>query len=67
MLTEIPRAQKERYIVFEERDGHYDLIDDFVHDEVRYPVRITVENGAYVYYSNEKEAFRRPVNNQPAH
>ena len=54
-------------IVFEERDGHHDLIYDFVHDEVRYPVRITVGNGAYVYYSDEKEAFRRPVNNELAH
>ena len=31
--VEIPRAGKERYFVFQGRDGGYTLVDDFVHPE----------------------------------
>lgn len=60
VLIEIPRADKERYLVFQQRNGRYDLIDDFVHDKVPYPAAIRAEDGAYVYYSQAKELFRRP-------
>jgi hypothetical protein len=60
VVTEIPRAEKDRYIVFRGRHNQYELIDDFVNREIVYPLAIREENGSYVYYSRGAvEAFRR--------
>ena len=61
VVIEIPRAGKDRYIVFQERQGAYELVDDFVGAEIAPPLRIREQDGAYVYYAQGgKEAFRRP-------
>jgi len=61
VVIEIPRAGKDRYIVFHERQGAYELVDDFVAAEIAPPFRIREEDGAYVYYTQgNKETFRRP-------
>jgi hypothetical protein len=60
VVTEIPRAEKDRYLVFRGRHNQYELIDDFVDREIVYPFGIREENGSYVYYSRGVvEAFRR--------
>jgi hypothetical protein len=60
VVTEIPRAEKDRYIVFKGCNEQYELIDDFVNQEIVYPFGIREENGSYVYYSRGVvEAFRR--------
>jgi len=62
LTQEIPRADKERYILFRGRNGHYELLDDFVEREISYPFSIREEGGFYVYYQRDaKEAFRRPL------
>jgi hypothetical protein len=62
ITIEIPRADKDRYIVFRGFQGHYELIDDFVNAQVPYPFGIREQDGAYVYYYTPelKELFRRP-------
>jgi hypothetical protein len=60
VVIEIPRAERDRYIVFRGRNEQYELIDDFVNQGIAYPFGIREEAGTYVYYSgNGKEAFRR--------
>jgi hypothetical protein len=62
LTHEIPRADKERYILFRGRNGHYELLDDFVEREIPYSFDIREEGGFYIYYQRDgREAFRRPV------
>lgn len=62
VAIEIPRAEKDRYLLFMDRNGHYELIDDFVNNPIPAPFGIREESGEYVYYSSGgKEAFRRPA------
>ena len=60
VTIEIPRANKDRYLVFRGREGRYELIDDFVHAEASYPFEIREGDGAYIYLQRGKELFRRP-------
>ena len=60
VTLEIPRANKDRYLVFRNRDGRYELIDDFVNDAISYPFEIREGDGAYIYLYGGKERFRRP-------
>jgi hypothetical protein len=60
VTIEIPRANKDRYLVFRELYGRYELIDDFVRAEISYPFEIRESGGDYVYLQNGKELFRRP-------
>ena len=59
VTIEIPRANKDRYLVFRGRDGRYELIDDFVHAEALYPFEIREGDGVYIYLHDGKELFRR--------
>ena len=63
VTIEIPRAAKDRYLIFRNRNGRYELIDDFVNAEASYPLEIQVRDSAYVYLHGGRELFRRP---QPA-
>jgi hypothetical protein len=38
--------------------NRFQLVDDFVHDEISYPFEIREENGTYVYSQSSKELFR---------
>ena len=61
VTIEIPRAGKDRYLVFRGRQSRFHLIDDFVHDEISYPFEIHEESEAYVYRDGRsREYFRRP-------
>jgi len=60
VTIEIPRANEDRYLVFRDRYGHYELIDDFVRAEISYPFEIRESDGDYVYLQNGKVLFRRP-------
>jgi len=62
VTIEIPRADRDRYIVFRGHQGKFELIDDFVNAEIPYPFGIREQDGAYVYYYTPggKELFRRP-------
>ena len=61
LTHEIPRAEKDRYIFFRGRNGHYDFLDDFVEREIGV-FGIREEGGFYVYYLQDgREAFRRPM------
>lgn len=57
---EIPRAGKDRYLVFQKREGRYELIDDFVQAEASYPLEVRERDGMYVYLHGDRELFRRP-------
>jgi len=59
VTVEIPRANKDRYLVFRGRDGQYELIDDFVHAEASYPFEIRDQDSAYIYLHDGRELFRR--------
>ena len=62
VTVEIPRADKDRFIVFRGRHGRYELIDDFVHDEISFPFGIREESKSYVFFDRDgKELFRRPT------
>lgn len=62
VTIEIPRANRDRFIVFRGRNGRYELIDDFVHDEIPLPSSIREEGGSYVFFDRVgQELFRRPV------
>lgn len=62
ITIEIPRADRDRYIVFRGRQDKYELIDDFVHANIPSPFGIREQDGVYVYYYTPggKELFRRP-------
>jgi hypothetical protein len=57
---EIPRAEKERYLLFHERGGRFELLDDFVQG---LPVAsIREEHGTLLFLSSDgSELFRRPI------
>jgi hypothetical protein len=59
---EIPRANKERYIIFRGRNGNYEVADDFVYDETPLPSSIREEKGTYIVFDRDgRELFRRPA------
>jgi hypothetical protein len=60
VTIEIPRAEKDRYLVFRGRDGRYELIDDFVEAEASFPFEIREGDSTYIYVHGGKELFRRP-------
>lgn len=61
LTHEIPRADRDRYILFRGRDGHYDFLDDFSEREIGV-FGIREEGGFYIYYLQDgREAFRRPM------
>lgn len=47
--VEIPRANKDRYLLFEERNGSYALVDDFVAPGASQIMRVREENGVFIY------------------
>jgi hypothetical protein len=59
---EIPRANKERVLVFRGRNGRYALIDDFVAGEEPEISKLQVLNGQLVYSDEEgKQVLVRPL------
>ena len=60
--VEVPRASRERYFVFEGRDGMYTLVDDFVHPDTAGLLHsVTRRGGDLVFTSIDgKEALIRP-------
>jgi hypothetical protein len=60
--VEIPRASKERYFVFQGRDGAYALVDEFVHPDTAGLLRSVVRRGNDLVFtsSDGKEALVRP-------
>jgi hypothetical protein len=64
--VEIPRAEKNRYFLFRAREGGYELLDDFVEQEIVYPYQVRHEGGYYVFVTNSKpEVFRRQESHGP--
>jgi hypothetical protein len=60
--VEIPRAGKNRYLLFGERDGSYTLIDDFVAPSAPEIMRVREENGVLIYSTRSGQSvLRRPV------
>lgn len=57
---EIPRAARKRYLVFELKNGTYELIDDFVGGEIAYPYSVREDAGYYIFSAAGKDFFRRP-------
>jgi|ERR1051326_415101 hypothetical protein len=60
VTIEIPRASNDRYLVFRDHGGRYELIDDFVNAEISYPFEVREQDSAYVYLQGGTERFRRP-------
>jgi hypothetical protein len=57
--VEIPRAEKERYLLFHGESGHYLLVDDFIHSETPLPLGVYEESGSFVFLDqNGHELFR---------
>jgi hypothetical protein len=65
VTIEIPRANRDRYLLFRDRDGRYELIDDFVNAEISYPFEVREQDSAYVYLQGGTERFRRPRRDRP--
>jgi hypothetical protein len=64
VAVEIPRANKERVLVFRGRDGHYTLIDDFVAETDEEIKLVREEAGRLVYCSFAgKPLVSRPLAN----
>jgi hypothetical protein len=62
LTCEIPRTNKDRYILFRGHNGQYELLDDFVEREMTYPFNIREDGRFYIYYQLDgKEVFRRPL------
>jgi hypothetical protein len=60
--VEIPRAGKNRYLLFVERDGSYTLIDDFVVPSAPEIMNVRKENDALVYSTRSGQTvLTRPV------
>lgn len=63
---EIPRADKERYLLFHGKDGHYNLVDDFVHPETPFPGGVREAPGSFVFLDDQgRELFRHSPNPRP--
>jgi hypothetical protein len=60
--VEVPRAGKERYFVFQGKDGVYTLVDDFVQPETAGLLRSVVRRGNDLVFTSidGKEALVRP-------
>jgi hypothetical protein len=60
--VEIPRANKERYFVFQGRDGVYTLVDDFVHPDTAGLLHAVTRRGNELVFTSidGKEALVRP-------
>jgi len=61
IVIEVPRLEKDRYIVVRGRDGKYDVVDDFVDRELPVAFGIREENGFFVYSARGHDVFRRAV------
>lgn len=60
--VEIPRAEKNRYLVFEEKNGFFTLVDDFVAPSDPEIMQVREENGLLVYSTrNGQRVLTRPV------
>ena len=60
--VEIPRADKNRYFLYEERDGSYTLVDDFVAPSSPEIMRVKGENGALIYSTRSgQNVLTRPI------
>ena len=60
--VEIPRASRERYFVFQGKDGVYTLVDDFVHPDTAGLLRSVIRRGNDLVFTSidGKEALVRP-------
>ena len=60
--VEVPRASKERYFVFQGREGVYTLVDDFVYPDTPGLLRSVVRRGNDLVFTSidGKEAVVRP-------
>jgi hypothetical protein len=60
--VEIPRAEKNRYLVFEEKNGSYTLIDDFVAPADPEIMQVREEKGLFIYSTRAgQRLLTRPV------
>lgn len=60
--VEIPRADKNRYLLFVERNGSYTLIDDFVAPSVPEIMQVREENRVLIYGTRSGQTvLTRPV------
>lgn len=63
VTIEVPRADKDRFIVVQERNGQCEVLDDFVYEDVPEAFGVHRDSDSYVFVSrNGKEIFRRPEN-----
>ena len=59
---EIPKAERNRYLVFEEKNGSFSLIDDFVAPSAPEIMQVRQENGILVYSTRSgQRVLTRPV------
>lgn len=60
--VEVPRASKERYFVFQGKNGAYTLVDDFVHPDTAGLLRSVSRRGNDLVFTSidGKEALVRP-------
>jgi hypothetical protein len=59
---EIPRAEKDRYLVFRGRNGRFTRIDDFVESSDLAILQVREEKGQLVYCNREGDVvLRRPL------
>lgn len=60
--VEVPRANKERYFVFQGKDGVYTLVDDFVYPDTAGLLRSVIRRGNDLVFTSidGKEALVRP-------
>jgi hypothetical protein len=60
--VEVPRADKERYFVFQGKDGVYTLVDDFVHPDTGGLLHRVIRKGNDLVFTSidGKEALVRP-------
>jgi hypothetical protein len=60
--VEIPKAERNRYLVFEEKNGSFSLIDDFVAPSAPEIMQVRQENGILVYSTRSgQRVLTRPV------
>jgi hypothetical protein len=65
VTIEIPRADKDRLLVFRVRGQACELVDDFVYSGLPGPFHIREENGQFIYNAEDgKELLRRPASAQ---
>ena len=60
--VEVPRASKERYFVFQGKDGVYTLVDDFVYPDTAGLLHSVIRRGSDLVFTSidGKEALVRP-------